>query len=92
MPGFIFQPLTLPYPIAVPLQLKKPSRPSECVILAAYLNAAPYASAEPLELQGKYIVPPSRVGKPSPAAENEMTQQEMWNFCENIIRGYLNQE
>jgi len=54
-----------------------------------YLYAGACAS---LELQGKYLIPPFKVSKPSPAAEDEMTQQEMWNFCEKAIRGYLNQQ
>jgi len=71
------------------LQFKKHSRSSECGILTTYLYAGARA---PLELQGKYLIPPFKVSKPSPAAEDEMTQQEMWNFCEKAIRGYLDQQ
>jgi len=74
------------------LQFKKPPRPSECTILTTYLYAATHTSSDPLDLQGKYLIPPFKVGKPSPAAEDEMTQQEMWNFCEKVICGYLTRE
>ena len=80
---------TLSYAKVLPLQLKKLSRPSECGTLATYLYAATCASDDPSELRGKYLTPPSRVEEASHAARDEMTQQEMWNYCEKIIQGYL---
>ncbi|KAF9649132.1 NAD-P-binding protein [Thelephora ganbajun] len=71
---------------------KKSPHPPKCGIITTYLYAGTYASSEPLELQGKYLIPPFKAGNPSPAAEDEMTQREMWNFCEKVIHGYLTRE
>jgi hypothetical protein len=84
-----FESSILSYSKVVQLQVKKLSRPSECGTLATYLYAATYASDEPFELQGKYLTQPSRIEETSQASRDEMTQQEMWNFCDKIIRGYL---
>lgn len=66
--------------------------PLKCGLLATYLYTATHFSTGSFGLQGKYITAPSKAAKPSPAAEDEMTQQELWNFCEKIIGCYLGQD
>lgn len=64
---------------------KKPFRPSERETIPTYLYAATCISVDLLELQTKVL-------KSSPTTKDETAQQEMWDFCERVIRDYLTQE